>query len=537
MTSIARDPNAPSPAIPDKNATGLVKAAPLPLGGLTQQTSNLPGSRSEGFASGQLDKPLGGSGAASTLPAAPLPPTPDPMAFQPPPGAPPTAPNPAFSPPGGFGTNTAAAQPNGDPAAPPGTFDAFHALQASSKAALAGGAQPNAGGGFRDFTQTATGTAPTVSNAAGAASLHQNQIDDATAQLPGGNARFTDTMQGGTSFGAANPTTSTQDWINNQVAKAESPNGGANPNAAIGDVLKGLPVANTSGGSGAVGPDGKLAIPGSANTPWTGGGSPPPPTGPAAGAAGPSAPGAGLSLAGVGGQSATAGPNAGVGLSQTDPNNALIDKTIAPNGSVDRVKNFQDSLQSTISNVLDPAFQARQRDSNRYQFGAGRGVSGTARTSQGDIVSDYGRQIKDLTTQGLANASTGSIDDMYKNVGIAQQQQGFQKNLSDTAFNQNVVGTQLEDQLTNSASGRALQQTLQGFGMSPEQTSLILSQITGQQAGQAGQAASGLFGQAGQKAGTPGSDTTAQVLAYLKSLGLGGGGTGSGTGNQEVGPQ
>lgn len=226
-----------------------------------------------------------------------------------------------------------------------------------------------------------------------------------------------------------------------------------------------------------------------------------------------------------GGSPASNGPGgAGVALANINPDDALLSKVISPNNTVDRVKTFQDSLNSTIQNVLDPAFAKRQRDTNRYQFGAGRGVSGIARDSQGDLSTSYGQQIKDLTAQGLAGATTGSIDDMYKNIGIAQQQQNFQKGLSDTAFDQSVTGAQLDDSLTNSAFNRAATQTQLGEMNNPSQVAQWLSTNYGMQAGDAMKAAAQLFSNMGQKSGSSGggTDAVSQFLSWLKSMGGGG---------------
>lgn len=181
---------------------------------------------------------------------------------------------------------------------------------------------------------------------------------------------------------------------------------------------------------------------------------------------------------------------AGVGLTTTTPENALTNFTIAPNNTVDRVKLAQDALTNTIQNVLDPQFQARERDLNRYNFGAGRGVSGQARTSQGDLASDYGRQVANLSNTLLNNATVGSIEDLYRNIGIAQQQQAFQAGQQGTAFNQNLALQGLADQENNSAFNQALQQIIQGYQGNPANLALILAQIYGSEGQNASNAAS-----------------------------------------------
>lgn len=218
-------------------------------------------------------------------------------------------------------------------------------------------------------------------------------------------------------------------------------------------------------------------------------------------------------------QSATNGPNNGVSLSMIDPSNSLISQQIQPGHDVDRVKTFQDALNSTIKNVIDPSYEASARDLNRYNFGAGRGVSGQARTSQGNLADTRERRIADLAAQGLAGATTGSIDDYYKNIGVAQQQQGFQKDLSDTAFNQAVTGSQLEDYLTNSAFNRAATQSQIGEANNPSNIALILSQIFGNQSSEAGKAAAQLFGNLGNRSGQNGGNTGGvDIQALLEFL-------------------
>lgn len=162
---------------------------------------------------------------------------------------------------------------------------------------------------------------------------------------------------------------------------------------------------------------------------------------------------------------------AGVGLTPTTVANALTNSTISPNNTVDRVKLAQDSLNNTIQNILDPQYEANLRDAQRHAFGAGRGVSGQLRTNLGDIGSDYQRTKANLASTLLNAATNGSIEDLYRNIGIAQQQQGFQAGQQQTAF------------------GNALQQLLAGSSGDPSQIALVLAQIYGGQAQNAGNAA------------------------------------------------
>lgn len=165
----------------------------------------------------------------------------------------------------------------------------------------------------------------------------------------------------------------------------------------------------------------------------------------------------------------TTGPNVGVGTHPTDPLNALTQQTITPNNTVDRVKLARDAYNSAVTNDLNPQFQADLRDTNRLSFGAGRGVSGQNRTRLGTVTSDYERTKANLENQLITGATTGSIDDMYKNLGIAQQQQGFEAGQQQTAFNQNYSLQQLSDSERSQLFNEAMQQFYAGNISDPAQ--------------------------------------------------------------------
>lgn len=165
---------------------------------------------------------------------------------------------------------------------------------------------------------------------------------------------------------------------------------------------------------------------------------------------------------------APAGGN-GVGTTPTNPADSLIGQTIAPDNTVDRVQLAQDALNNTIENVLDPQYQADLRSANRLSFGQGRGVSGMNRTSLGNVQSDYERSKANLTGNLLNAATTGSIDDLYRNIGIAQQQQGFQRDLLNDAFSQGFQTQQLSDAERQELFNEALQQFYAGNISDPAQ--------------------------------------------------------------------
>lgn len=136
-------------------------------------------------------------------------------------------------------------------------------------------------------------------------------------------------------------------------------------------------------------------------------------------------------------------------------NASLLGKTITPQNIIDRFGLAQDKFDA-FAKSTDPAYQATLRDTNRYNFGAGRGVSGMARNSIGDVATQRTNALDTQRTNFLTDALTGTIEDLYRNIGIEQQQQGFQKDLSDTAFSQGVTSAQLKDALENSGLGRTL---------------------------------------------------------------------------------
>lgn len=207
----------------------------------------------------------------------------------------------------------------------------------------------------------------------------------------------------------------------------------------------------------------------------------------------------------------TTANNGAVTLTPTNPSTALTTQTIGVGPTADRFKIAEDRY-----NAGQPAYEAALKTAQQHAFGAGRGVSGALRTSLGDAASAREGQRVGF----LSDALQGSIDDAYKNIGVAQQQQGFQKGQQDTAFNQDVTTKQLNENLTGGAFQRALAQLTAGNANSPDQVALILSQIFGSQATGAGNAAGGLFNSQGQRAGTPSSgvpDWLTQILNQVRT--------------------
>ena len=168
-------------------------------------------------------------------------------------------------------------------------------------------------------------------------------------------------------------------------------------------------------------------------------------------------------------------------------------QTITPGAGVDRLalakSNFENFKTST-----EPGYQADLRDANTAGYGGGQGGSGMLRGRLGDIGVARTAQLQTAENQNINDATQGSIADNYANIGIAQQQQGFQQGQQQNAFGQGVTQAQLGDQLTNSAFGRAATTTQIGDAGNPSDVGLALSGYYGNQAGQAGQAAGSLVG-------------------------------------------
>ncbi len=334
-------------------------------------------------------------------------------------------------------------------------------------------------------------------------------FDNATGQ-PMYDTRYTDPNVQTTQ--AAMPTA--QDMLNEFEATSRGlipsgDSGGAGYAVKTSD-LAGLLAGNPGAPSAANGGGSAAPLPSNGSPAPVAGGSPTPPTGPANDVSHPSTPGfSGLLGAAsgtsgnstgtpVGVPSSGASPSglvgSGVNLTPTTVDNALTNSTISPNNTVDRQKLAEDSLKSWATNVGDPQYEANLRDAQRHAFGAGRGVSGQLRTNLGNVESDYGRTKANMASTLMNAATNGSIEDLYRNIGIAQQQQGFQNTQQQQAF------------------GNSLQQLLAGSSGDPSQLALALAQIYGGQAGQAGSSAANLLNQQGQSA------QSSQIPQWLQDL-------------------
>ena len=165
----------------------------------------------------------------------------------------------------------------------------------------------------------------------------------------------------------------------------------------------------------------------------------------------------------------------------TDPNNALTTQTLARAPGADRFQLAQDRFQ-TFTQQTDPAYQAALRDANRMGAAAGGLGSGQLRTSFGNLANQRANQLDTGRDTFMQNALEGTIADSFGDVGIAQQQQGFQNQQQQQAFQNELARLGFDDSMANSAFGRALQTFMAGqTGGTGANTSLAVgNQLTGQ---------------------------------------------------------
>jgi hypothetical protein len=252
------------------------------------------------------------------------------------------------------------------------------------------------------------------------------------------------------------------------------------------------------------------------------------PTGPATDANGLPMPSGGITAApsggmltegtGLAGGAPTSDPYRG-GISDTDPNNSLLGKTLLAGPETDRFKIAGDRFK-TWQDENDPYFTAKLRQASQQAAGRGQVGSGMARGALGDIGQQYAREGRNAGQSFLQNALEGSIGDAYKNVDIAQQQQGFQRGQQNDAFSQQVVATQVEEALRNGDFSRAMQLLQAGNQGNPSDTALGLSGIFGGQANAANSALGGLIGNTVNKNAQQNQNGIPSWLQdYLKQIG------------------
>lgn len=158
----------------------------------------------------------------------------------------------------------------------------------------------------------------------------------------------------------------------------------------------------------------------------------------------------------------------GVSLTATNPANDLRGQTIAPGATADRFGIANQQLQNWNATTA-PQFQSDLRGATSNAAATGRLGSGGLRTSLGDLT--YNRDVQRQGQQNnfLTNALTGSIDDAYKNVGIAQQQQGYQTGLQNQTFQQGLAAQNQADSQYNNLFNQNLAQTQQANATQAQQ--------------------------------------------------------------------
>lgn len=167
----------------------------------------------------------------------------------------------------------------------------------------------------------------------------------------------------------------------------------------------------------------------------------------------------------------------GVNLTATNPSNDLRGQTITPGPTADRNAIAQ-TYETNWNNQTAPQFNADLKGATSQAAGAGQLGSGQLRTSLGNLA--YNRDVNRNAQEGnfMNSALEGSIGDAYKNVGIAQQQQGFQSDLQNRGFQQGIQALQA------------------GNSDNPADTQLALSSLYGNQAQGGQQAVSGAINNA-----------------------------------------
>lgn len=183
----------------------------------------------------------------------------------------------------------------------------------------------------------------------------------------------------------------------------------------------------------------------------------------------------------------------GVNTYATNPQSDLRGQTIVPGQMADRNQIAQNQV-NTWNASSQPQFQADLRSATSHAAGAGQLGSGQFRTSLGNLAYNRDLQRNSAQSNFLNNAQLGSIDDAYKNVGIAQQQQQFQTGLQGQTFNQGLQALQA------------------GSTGNPAETQLALSGLYSNTASNAANAASGLF------SGNSANDTSQGILQQLQAL-------------------
>ena len=118
-----------------------------------------------------------------------------------------------------------------------------------------------------------------------------------------------------------------------------------------------------------------------------------------------------------------------------------LGQTIQPGPSVDRIALAQRAWDASVA-AGAPAYESALRSAKSEAAGVGQLGSGMLRTRIGDLGLARQRDMDQQRQQLMNDAITGSISDQYQNLGIAQQQQGFQAAQQTTDFAQRLAEKQ-----------------------------------------------------------------------------------------------
>lgn len=190
----------------------------------------------------------------------------------------------------------------------------------------------------------------------------------------------------------------------------------------------------------------------------------------------------------------------------TTPQNTLTNYTLSRAAGADRYAQAQNQWDAW-QRATDPQYQAATRDALRNAAAGGALGSGMLNTSLGDLASNRALQMDTQKQNFLSQALTGSIEDAFRDVGIAQQQQGFQNNQQQQAFGNAMQSTSLQEALRSGAFSRALQALTAGSNQNPADVAMMLSQIFGGQASAAGNSLGALFAGMGQRSTSGGGSS------------------------------
>lgn len=208
----------------------------------------------------------------------------------------------------------------------------------------------------------------------------------------------------------------------------------------------------------------------------------------------------------------TTASNGTVSLTPTTPDNSLSNYTIGVGPTANRFGIAQDLLDQWDASS-QPEETRQLQTLSQQAAGRGQTGSGMARGSFADLGRTYNQQRTTAQRGFLDDALNGSIEDAYKNVGIAQQQQTNQQGQQQTGFNNQVTVQQLQD----SEAGQAWTQQFQAAGFNATQiqqafaNAMAAQKLSDDETGQT-------FNQAMQQYLVGQSGSPQDILQYLAGL-------------------